>query len=354
MIRVLVADDSLLFRNVFVSFLQRDPEIEVIATACDGQEAVELVELHRPDVVTMDVNMPRMTGYEAVEEVMARCPTPIIMVTASVNKEEGRAVMKALALGAVDLISKPNFTSQAEGERAVDEIVSKLKMASKARVVTHLAGMHKRERQRSLQEASPSGVATVVAIAASTGGPAALAKVLSMLPSDLPAAVVVAQHITDGFTPTLVDWLSGVSSLDVREGAPDLALAPGMAVIAPSGSHMTVDGRGRLCLVDSPPVNGCRPAADVLLPSVAEAFGRQVVGVVLTGMGRDGTAGLRAIRDRGGATVAQDQATCVIYGMPKSAIEAGLADVVAPIEEIAGKITRLVRRRVALLRTART
>jgi len=343
---VLVVDDSPLFRNALVAALEKAPDLEVITPAENGREAIDLIHRHHPEVVTMDVNMPVMTGYEAVEEVMATCPTPIMILTGSPSKQERGAVIRALGMGAVDVVPKPDLSRTAEADHAFGQIIEKIKLFSKARVIRHVAGALKQKHWDSPAATGPVTQLSLVAIASSTGGPAAVAEILTSLPVDLAAAVVVAQHIADGFAATFVEWLSAVSALDIREGESGHVLKPGNVAIAPGGRHMRVDSAGRLQLIDSQPVHGCKPSADILLSSVSKAFGRRAVGLVLSGMGRDGTEGLEAIRTNGGKTIAQDEATSVIFGMPKSAIEAGAADKILPLGRIADEIVRLVGRRL--------
>jgi len=341
-IRVLVVDDSPFFRRAFSAFLESDPDLTVAATAENGREAVELVERLRPDIVTMDVNMPVMNGYEAVEQIMARCPVPIVIVTGSPSKQEKHAVLDALALGALDVVPKPDLKQCTATSLPVLQLIQKLKELSRAHVVRHVAGLMKERDKRSADGRRSKRLARVVAIAASTGGPAALARLFAPLPADLAAAIVVVQHITEGFTDTLVEWLDSTTGLQVRLAQPREPLSPATALIAPGNRHMRVDSTGRVHLLDLPPVRGYKPCADILLSSVAEAFGHRAIGVILTGMGNDGVEGLKTIRQRGGTTIAQDQGTCAVFGMPRAAIEADLVDAVLPPEGIADKIARLV------------
>lgn len=347
MIRVVVVDDSSFFRSALVAILQTDPELTVVATAKNGREGVQAVESHHPNIVTMDVNMPVLNGYEAVEEIMGLYPTPIVMLTGSPSKQDKQGVIKALALGALEVIPKPDLTRPAEAQQATLDLIEELKRLSTAHVVRHVAGLRKVRRRPAIVTDEFRGPANVVAIASSTGGPAALAKVFASLPQDLYASIVVAQHIAEGFTPLLVEWLASVTSLDVQVGEDGCPLRPGLIAIAPSGRHMRVDSNGKLQVLDLPPVHGCKPSGDILLTSVAEMFGDRAVGIVLTGMGSDGTEGLKTIQKRGGRTIGQDESSCVIYGMPKSAVEAGVVDRVLPLDDIPDEIGRLVGRHPA-------
>ena len=349
MIRAVIVDDSGVFRTAIAAVLNQDPEIEVVGTAANGKEGVELIQRLRPDVVTMDVNMPVMGGFEAVEQVMASCPTPIVIVTASPGKQDREAVMAALALGALDVLPKPYIGRGVKANPAIDDLVSRVKTLSKAQVIRHMSGSFKRRRKQANQQAQAEGQAwCVVAIASSTGGPAALAKILAALPGDLPACLLVAQHMAEGFSSTFVEWLTSVSQLEVQEAKMSCIPRAGLALIAPAGRHLRAGTNGLPQVLDLPPVNGCKPSGDVLLTSVAQVFGARAIGVVLTGMGKDGTDGLRAVRENGGATVAQDESSSVIFGMPKSAIEANVVDQIVPLDAMAPTIARLARRRAAL------
>jgi two-component system chemotaxis response regulator CheB len=367
MIRVVVVEDSALFRRALCAALQSDPELHVVAEARNGREGVALVLQHRPDIVTMDVNMPLLNGYEAAEQIMALCPTPIVIVTGSPTKQEEQGIMRALSLGVLDVVAKPDLL-RPQGQQQARELIDKLKILSKARVLRHLTGLFKRLNEEPAQTSAVPAYALhltglvqppqealpvpapkpeswrVVAIASSTGGPAALARIVSLLPGDLGGAIVVAQHIAEGFTPMLVNWLDSLTPLKVVEAEAGAALIPGTMVVGPSGRHLQVNASGKLELLDTPAVHGCRPSGDVLLSSVARVFGSRAVGVILTGMGCDGTEGAQAIQRHGGLVYAQDESTCVIFGMPRSAIEAGAANRVLPLDNFSLEITRLLGR----------
>jgi len=341
-IRVLVVDDAPLFRKAFCALLGSDPDLEVVGAAKDGREAIELVQRLQPDIVTMDVNMPVLDGYEAVQQIMALCPTPIIIVTASPSKQDKQAVIKSLAMGALDVVPKPDLRRAATDSAAVRELIAKVKELSSAHVVRHVAALIRNIRTAEQPVPAAPAATRIVAIAASTGGPAAMARILSSLPAHLPATILVAQHIPEGFAHTLANWLDTQSELEVRVAEAGGSLIPSTVLFAPSGRHMRVTRARNIQLLDLPPVHGCKPSADVLLTSVAEAFGNRAIGIVLTGMGQDGASGLKAIRDRGGTTIVQDESTSVVFGMPRAAIEIGAADSVLPLDDIADRIIQVV------------
>lgn len=336
-IRVLVVDDSATVRRRLIAALGADPSFEVVAEAADGEVGWELCSLLRPDVVTMDMLMPRVDGLEATKRIMATCPTPIVIVS-SRSRGEMRGALDALSAGAVDALDKP-----ASDERTWD--------ARLRAVVRLVAGIKVIRRPRALQELTPAphdiravGGRDVVAIGASTGGPAAIAEILSALPTSLTATVLVVVHISPQFAPLLAEWLGHQTSIPVRtardgERLPTSPTQPEI-VLAPAEAHLIVRD-GTLAHDFGPEQHRCRPSVDVLFHSVAKALGPRAIGCLLTGMGRDGAQGLSAIRSAGGATVVQDEATSVVFGMPRAAIELGAADDVLPLPAIAPHIAGL-------------
>lgn len=311
--------------------------------AKDGRETVALIQRHRPQVAVMSLQTPGAGVSEAIEETMAACPTPIIVLNdTTLPRSRQEDPEEALALGAVDVHPKPDFSQPAVARETVLDLVNKVKLYADSRVIRHVRGMRRLRDEQRPRPHEGSSVSRVIAIASSAGGPAALAKIFSMLPADLSSPVLVVQHIFDGFTRMFVQWLSDHSGIAVVEGQDGLPLKPGLGVIAPAGLHMTAAHNGEIRLVDTEPVHGCKPSGDVLFSSVSQAFGSRAVGVVLTGMGSDGAHGLGAIRSRGGVTIAQDEASSFIFGMPKSAVEAGGVDRVLPLEDIAPELVRLV------------
>jgi two-component system, chemotaxis family, protein-glutamate methylesterase/glutaminase len=334
-ITVVVVDDSLVCREMLSEILSSDPEIKVVGMGRDGGEAIELVKQLRPSLVTMDIHMPKMDGIGATEEIMAFCPTPILIVSSSVRPDQTGPAFDALKAGALDVLKKPEPKDWSELEHIGVELIAKVKMLARVHVVTHVRG---RIRDRA-QRARPtlSGPRTLLAIGSSTGGPAALVAVLSKLPEDFRPAVVVAQHIADGFVPGLVEWLGTLCKLPVVQARNGQDLVGGAILVAPTGGHLAVRS-GCVETVEAEAGDVYRPSCNVLFESAAKSQGAKTIGVILTGMGADGAKGLKALHDAGGYTIAQDERTSVIFGMPKAAIEIGAVDVVSPIDLIADEI----------------
>ncbi len=341
-IRVLIVDDSMFMRGAVKKILDGDPRFEVIGMAKDGAEGVQKTLALAPDVVTMDFNMPKMDGATAVREIMARKPTPVLMLSAHTH-EGARETFEALAAGAVDFLPKPSGEVSADLSSLHHALIDKLVAASHAtpRVYTHGAGPHSppgaAARSATKQDASsslPPGLRVCV-IGVSTGGPAALTQVIPHLPANLGLALLIVQHMPAQFTAPFADRLDSLSQITVREAVDGERPRRGLALVAPGDHHLDLDDHGVIKITTAAEVNGCRPSADVTMRSVARVFGRRTAGVVMTGMGRDGAEGLLAIRHVGGVTLAQDRETSVVYGMPRAAIEAGAAETVAPLDQIA-------------------
>jgi two-component system chemotaxis response regulator CheB len=343
-VRALVVDDSALMRKL-VSEILTSGGIEVAGTARDGQEALEKVKSLAPDVLTLDIEMPKMNGVEFLKALMAEKPLPVVMLS-SLTEAGAEITMQCLALGAVECLQKPSGSISVDIEKIGAEIVSKVLTASKARIQRWSAPVPRAVAGPSVRPAGSAramlGSFPVVVIASSTGGPAALGQVVPLLPPDLHAAVVVVQHLPVGFTRSLSTRLDMLSGLSVREAVEGDHLQPGVALIAPAGRHLAFDSNGKIALNDEPSLWGVRPAADIMMRSASERFGSRVVGAVLTGMGRDGALGAKAVRQHGGWCVAQDEATCVVYGMPRAADEAGGIDQILPLANIAEAITARV------------
>jgi two-component system, chemotaxis family, protein-glutamate methylesterase/glutaminase len=309
-----------------------EPGFEVVAAAADGNEAARFARDLRPDVITMDLNMPDADGFSGIARIMAETPTPILVLT--VNREEAVG-FRALSLGALDILEKPSPTSSLDDYGAL--LRSRLRLLAGVKVIRHPRGL----RARRASTARPAARPELVAIGASLGGPRALAALLRALPAAFPAPIAVVQHIADGFTEGLASWLDQEAHLEVREARDRDALRPGLVLLAPTGRHLVVS-QGVARLSDGPPLDGFRPSVTPLFRSVAEAYGSRACGVILTGMGRDGAEGLKALKVAGGHTIAQDEATSAVYGMPRAAIETGAVDQVLALEDIPRALVELV------------
>lgn len=330
--KVLVVDDSAVMRRIITDLLSSDEELEVVGTAKNGAEAIEMVRELGPDLVTMDIEMPVMDGLTSLQHIMAECPLPVVMLS-SMDKRQANITFKAMDLGAVDFISKTSGSLSLDLEHVRREVLEKVKAAADAKVSP---------RRSPAFGIEPVAVPTLsgdwlVVIGASTGGPKALPEVLSRLPGSLPAAVLVVQHMPEGFTHSFAERLSWSTSLEVKEAEDGEDIRKGMVYLAPGNRHMTV-ADNKILLDDGPKVNYVRPAVDVLMMSVAPIYGPRAVGVILTGMGSDGAEGMRHIKMNGGKTVVQDEDTCTVYGMPKAVVELGAADKVVPLQDIAKSI----------------
>jgi len=346
-IRVLVVDDSAFMRKILRDIINSDPELEVCCEGRDGIEAINLVKLHKPDVVTLDIEMPRMNGLDALRVIMKQSPTPVIMVSA-LTQEGAEATIKALEYGAIDFIPKPSSSISINMNEMREEIIAKVKEA--ARVPRRFLEIRRTRllRAQKTKVRKPSILAkTVVAMASSTGGPQSLLKVFPKFPDNLKAAVLLVQHMPPGFTKSFAKRLDSVSKIDVKEAEDGEPIEEGKGYVAPGDYHMEVKMRGGkpiITLNKKPKVHGVRPAADPMMTTVADIFGRRTVGVVMTGMGRDGAQGIAAIKKKGGITIAQDKETSIIFGMPKAAIETGMVDYVVPLDKIAETVVMAVNK----------
>lgn len=341
-IRVLVAEDSPTARALLVAIFESDPGLTVIGEARDGCEAVELAERLRPDLITMDVHMPRLDGIEATRQIMVRAPAPILIVSAH-NEQDVALSLDATAAGALMAIEKPGPPDHPRFAEQRDYLVAMAKAMSQVRVVRRWA-RHTTPigagRESRLTRVS-GGHGLVVAIAASTGGPAAVQQVLHGLPRGFPAPILLVQHIATGFVEGFAHWLDATSPLRVRIAAHGEVLRPATVYVAPDDHHLGVAEGNRVLLSDAPPIGGFRPSATYLFDSVAQRFAERAVAVILTGMGDDGVAGLRAVQRAGGVVLAQDEESCVVYGMPKVAVQAQLVDDVMPLPRISERLTQL-------------
>lgn len=347
---VLVVDDSALMRTVISDVVGEFEEFTVIGAARDGLDALAKVHALDPDIVTLDITMPGLDGIGVLGYIMSESPRPVVMLSGAESSGDVDLTLRALELGAVDFVRKP----RAAGARQVTEVRERLLEALRAAAVVNLRGVPMLARRSPAVKHGPRGTAgarAALAIASSTGGPRALADVIPALPADLDAAVLVVQHMPRGFTAGLARRLDELSPLAVTEALDGERVLPNHVYLAPGGRHMMVEAAAdgaRVRLDDGATLWGVKPAADPLFASVARTFGAAAVGIVLTGMGRDGSAGLVALRAAGAGAVVQDRASSTIYGMPLAALEAAGADVVAPLGEVATHATSLLRaRRVA-------
>ena len=339
-IRVLVADDSALMRKKISELINSDPACETIATARTGEEVLKVIASLHPDVVTLDLEMPKMNGITALKYIMSEWPTPVVILT-GYSEYQGMETVKCLEYGAVDLIVKPNGTVSTEIERIRAELLAKIKAAAQASLRILRPRLMdpplKKEKQKKSFEISTK----VVAIASSTGGPRALMEVLPKLPADLPVGVLVIQHMPGGFTRSMAERLNQECRILVKEAEEGETLKEAVAYIAPGGFHLSIETRHSSAIIrltKATKEHHLSPCADVTMKSLAPVFGKKSMGAVLTGMGEDATEGLREIKRSGGYTLAQDRATSVVYGMPKAALDAGVVDCVVPLERIAEEI----------------
>jgi two-component system chemotaxis response regulator CheB len=364
-IRVLIADDSAFMRKVLLSIITSDQQMEVVGEARDGREAVSLNESLRPDVITMDINMPHMDGLQATELIMSSNPKPILVVS-SESREGADITLKALELGAIDFVAKPSSGIDLDMNSVRDELIRKIRMVSKVRAV-RTATRSKLQQEiassaprtepvspltASVQTSSapsrteplspaapfgtgkPSGKFPIVVVACSTGGPATLMKFAPMIPQSFPGAILLVQHMPGTFTGQFSQQLAEVSKIRIKEAEAGEILQQGQMYVCPGSHHMRITPTGRITLDDGPRISGYRPCADVTLETVAHYAGPMGIAAVLTGMGNDGARGVQAIKAAGGHVIAQDEATSIIFGMPSEAIKTGAVDAILPIEQV--------------------
>jgi two-component system chemotaxis response regulator CheB len=330
---------------MLAQILASDPSIEVVGMAADGEEAVAAVERLRPDLITMDIHMPKMDGLEATERIMAFTPTPILVVSSSVYGEGMGRAFDALKVGALEVIKKPEPRDWAALEAIGRDVIRKVKVLSRVRVITHIRGRRHPSQAPEPVVETPAGRSTIshVAIGSSTGGPSALLSVLGRLPADFRVPITIAQHIADGFVPGLASWLDSGCKIKVTPAEDGMVVEPGVAYLATTGSNMELDG---MVVRFTRPLSGQLyiPSADTLFESAARSYGHRAAGVLLTGMGADGARGLKMLHDRGAPTICQDEGTSIVFGMPRAAIDLGAARAVLPVHEIGDELVRLVSR----------
>lgn len=343
MTRILIVEDSIVCRELLVSIFHNAPGLQVIGTARDGAEGVRLVKRLKPDLVTMDIHMPEMDGYEATRRIMAEVPCPIVMISGSLAKNEHELTFDALQAGALSIINKPTINDSKEVHQ---QLIDKINLMSEIKVIRRWG----KERQKStpiMLPALPSKnwqtQIQMIAIAASTGGPGALANVLAPLPANFPIPIVIVQHVTIGFCEGFSSWLDSQVSLKVRVARQADNPQPGEVLVAPDDYHMTINSMGLVSLNKQAPYHGLRPAANALFHSVAQVYGKTAVGIILTGMGDDGAEGLKSMHDVGAHIIAQDENSCVVFGMPAAAVALGSVDQIKPLAQIAPTLIKIIQ-----------
>jgi two-component system, chemotaxis family, protein-glutamate methylesterase/glutaminase len=349
MINVLVVEDSPIVREFLVHILGSDPDITVIATACDGEEALDIVRHHRPDVITMDIHMPKLNGLEATRRIMETNPTPIVIVSGSEDPHEVVTTFDAMDAGALAVLRRPAGIGHPDHQAMVQDIVQTIKLMSEVKVVRRWSRM--RSEAPTLRPANrdlvrESAQIRIVVIGASTGGPSAIESILAALPKNFPVPILIVQHISTGFIGGFVQWLTNSSSLPVHVATHGQFMLPGHVYIAPDEYQMKVGHEGKIVLTKDEPEHGLRPSISYLFRAVAEVYGCDTVAGLLTGMGRDGARELRLLKEKGAVTFAQDKDSSVIHGMPGEAIKLDAAMLVLPLEKIAAMLTNLVNEKI--------
>ena len=343
-VTVLIVEDSPVIAESLAAVLRSDPAIRVVGIAADAETAVQAARRLRPSVITMDIHLPSINGFEATRRIMETCPTPIVIVSGSLGASDGPDKLHAVAVGAVATVAPPRPIDDPAYAESARQLVETIKLMSEVRVV--------RRWPRAIAAAVPVPVPAdraawsaqrvrAIAIGASTGGPLVLQSLLAALPPNLSAPVLIVQHMTPGFVESFVDWLAQSSGFPVHVAGHGQALLPGHAYVAPDGRHMGVQHGGRIVLSDAPPENGMRPAVSFLFRSLAATLAPHVVAVMLTGMGRDGVDELKRLKEAGALTIAQDENSSVVFGMPGQAVEAGAVSHVLPPDAIAGLLASI-------------
>lgn len=354
-IRVLVVDDSDVIVQLLLNAMDADEELEVVGVGRNGEEAVQMASHLKPDIITMDIVMPRLDGLSAIRRIMSRMPVPIVVLAALSSAEVG---FEAIQAGALTVVEKPTDFTQLAGQRTIANLLKTLKLMAGVKLVTHRGrGAESRPARTSQWKAESSlmsrrrlppaserfAAPRIIAIAASTGGPPALLRVLSNLPPDYPVPILIVQHIAEGFATGLVQWLDSVLKLRVVLARYDEVPRAGTVYIAPDNQHLMLGMNGKLVLSNAPPIQSHRPSANLLFESVGQCMRDRAVGIVLTGMGADGADGLAMLGQSGGTCVAQAEESCVVFGMPRAAIEANVVHRILQLEEIAEYLQELGR-----------
>lgn len=364
-LKVLIVDDTVVYRKIVTDALTQLPEVEVVGTAHNGKAAMFKIKTLAPDLLTLDIEMPEMNGLEVLQRLRAEAPQVGVIMLSTLTQEGGAMTMRALELGAFDFIPKPQSGTMAENREAIKATLGPMikAFARSRRIRSCLTSLPRRDpaiathRQAPARLVTTPGNSAIIAIGISTGGPNALARMLPRLPGDIGVPIVIVQHMPPMFTQSLANSLNLKCAIEVREATSGDRLLPNLALIAPGGKQMKIvagpDGSHRVIkIADDPPVNNCKPSVDYLFRSVADHFVGRATGVIMTGMGSDGAQGLKLMKHNGAFIIAQDESTCVVFGMPKEPIESGIVDVVAPLDGIAEAIMKTIPYR-ATTRVAR-
>lgn len=336
MIRILLADDSILVRTVLREALHSSGDLTVVGEAANGIEAVALTKSLKPDMIVMDILMPLMDGLQATETIMTENPTPILILSSTVNEKDVKLAFTAIKKGALDVMEKPAISGAASQAEFFGRLAEKIRFLARIKVNLHI---HRADRLKPItsEKGSPR---SILAIGASTGGPKAVAGIIKALPQDFSGAIFIVQHISSGFAKGFAHWLDIESSIPVRLAEQGDQPTAGTALVAPTDCQMILEN-GVIKIIDAPAVNSCRPSIDVFFESLAPSKGKHTVGLLLTGMGRDGAQGLLQLKERGAFTIAQDEQSCVVFGMPKAAIALNAASEVLPLDTIPATIKRI-------------
>lgn len=340
MIKVLIVDDSPTIRHLLKAILAYDPEIKVVGEAKDGIEAIDKCSVLNPHVILTDIRMPRMDGFELIKTIMSEMPRPILVLTSTISDMELGISYKALEAGAIMVMGKPHGLPEEDEE--ADELTFLIKTVANIKVFKRkFKKDHERDQKIISLPEVKSFDTEIIAIGASTGGPQALYEIFSELPSDFPLPIVVVQHITRGFVDGFVKWLKNGAALKIKKAQHGESLLPGTVYIAPDGHHLLIDS-GHIKFSSQGEVDGHKPSITIFFESVAKTYGSKAIGILLTGMGSDGAKGLKAIKDAGGYTIAQDKDTSIVFGMPKTAISIGAVSEVLPLHRISGRLIELI------------
>ena len=334
--KVLVVDDSVFMRKIVSDMLESDPRIKVCGNAKNGIEAIEKVKELKPDVVTMDVEMPRMDGLTALGHIMKECPVPVVMLS-TLTQKGADATLTALSRGAIDYVQKPSGAVSLDVRKVQSILLEKVKAAAQSNPRTLIP--KKKSAPAKPLRYTPSSTTKIIAIGTSTGGPASLAEIIPQFPADTPPMLIV-QHMPADFTARFAERLNDTSVIRVKEASAGDKLEPGLALLAPGDYHMTVGKDGRVHMNKNPKIHGVRPAVDPMMTTASEVYKSKMIGVIMTGMGRDGATGIEVIKKNNGATIAQDEASCVVYGMPQEAYKTGCVDRVVPLSQIPAEVLR--------------